>query len=75
MNLRPPLSLTAGRLARGATALKQSPRHHPSREKLTLLLAFTACALAAALRAELKLPAIIGDHMVLQQKQANPIWG
>ncbi|NOT95698.1 MAG: sialate O-acetylesterase [Nitrospira sp.] len=27
------------------------------------------------LRAELKLPAIIGDHMVLQQKQTNPIWG
>ena len=25
--------------------------------------------------AELKLPAIIGDHMVLQQNQANPIWG
>ncbi len=24
---------------------------------------------------ELKVPAIIGDHMVLQQKQANPIWG
>ena len=26
-------------------------------------------------RAELKLPSIIGDHMVLQQKQSNPIWG
>lgn len=34
-----------------------------------------ALALPAALRAELKLPAIIGDHMVLQQKQTNPIWG
>jgi sialate O-acetylesterase len=32
-------------------------------------------ALAPALRAELKLPAIIGDGMVLQQQQANPIWG
>ncbi len=32
-------------------------------------------ALPAFLRAELKIPAIIGDHMVLQQKQANPIWG
>ncbi len=31
--------------------------------------------LLPALRAELKLPAIIGDHMVLQQQQANPIWG
>jgi sialate O-acetylesterase len=26
-------------------------------------------------RAELKLPAIFGDHMVLQQKQSNPVWG
>ncbi len=25
--------------------------------------------------AELRLPAIIGDIMVLQQKQSNPIWG
>jgi sialate O-acetylesterase len=33
-------------------------------------LAFTAFA-----HAELKLPAIIGDNMVLQQKQENPIWG
>jgi sialate O-acetylesterase len=32
-------------------------------------------ALAPALHAELKLPAILGDHMVLQQKQSNPIWG
>lgn len=30
---------------------------------------------ATALHAELRLPAIIGDNMVLQQKQANPIWG
>ena len=42
-------------------------------KKFRLLLAALACALVA--RAELKLPAIIGDHMVLQQKQANPIWG
>ena len=34
-----------------------------------------AIALTSVVRAELKLPAIIGDHMVLQQKQANPIWG
>lgn len=32
-------------------------------------------ALIPAARAELKLPAIISDHMVLQQKQSNPIWG
>ncbi|MFZ2280307.1 MAG: sialate O-acetylesterase [Prosthecobacter sp.] len=31
--------------------------------------------LAVTARAELKLPAIIGDNMVLQQKQANPVWG
>lgn len=31
--------------------------------------------LASPTRAELKLPAIIGDHMVLQQHQTNPIWG
>ncbi len=27
------------------------------------------------LSAQLHLPAIFGDHMVLQQKQANPVWG
>jgi sialate O-acetylesterase len=32
-------------------------------------------ALLSAARAEIKLPAIVGDNMVLQQKQANPIWG
>ncbi|TCO84397.1 sialate O-acetylesterase [Chthoniobacter flavus] len=31
--------------------------------------------LVTSARAELKLPAIISDHMVLQQKQTNPIWG
>ncbi len=39
---------------------------------LALALTFVC---AAAARAELKLPAIISDHMVLQQKQANPVWG
>jgi sialate O-acetylesterase len=38
---------------------------------LTSLLA----ALSFTAQAELKLPAIIGDNMVLQQKQTNPIWG
>jgi sialate O-acetylesterase len=40
-------------------------------------LRFTAVILACTLtaRAEIKLPAIISDHMVLQQKQSNPIWG
>ena len=40
-----------------------------------LLWLVLTLALSPALRAELKLPAIIGDHMVLQQKQANAIWG
>src|SRR6266853_4083598 len=40
-----------------------------------LLLLALALAAASPLRAELKLPAIISDHMVLQQKQSNPIWG
>lgn len=38
---------------------------------LTSLLA----SLAFLAQAEIKLPAIIGDNMVLQQKLANPIWG
>ena len=43
--------------------------------KLRTLLLLALALAPALLRAELKLPAIIGDHMVLQQKQANPIWG
>jgi len=35
-----------------------------------LMLAFVSGA-----HAEVKLPALISDHMVLQQKQSNPIWG
>jgi sialate O-acetylesterase len=42
--------------------------------KITSILLCTLLSAAVA-RAELKLPAIIGDHMVLQQKQSNPIWG
>ncbi len=38
-----------------------------------LPLLFLSTALSAY--AELRLPAIIGDNMVLQQKQTNPIWG
>jgi sialate O-acetylesterase len=41
-------------------------------KRLTLILAL---ALAPFARAEIKLPAIFGDHMVLQQKQTNPVWG
>ena len=38
------------------------------------LLAFSLCWVPV-LRAELKLPEIFTDHMVLQQAQADPIWG
>ncbi|MEO0413891.1 MAG: sialate O-acetylesterase [Verrucomicrobiota bacterium] len=32
-------------------------------------------AMAVSLQAEIKLPSIIGDNMVLQRDQENPIWG
>ena len=38
-------------------------------------LLLVCLAFAPQLRAQLKLPAIISDHMVLQQNQADPIWG
>jgi sialate O-acetylesterase len=42
----------------------------------TLLVSFTFAALAALpLRAEVKLPAVISDHMVLQSGEAATIWG
>jgi sialate O-acetylesterase len=38
--------------------------------------AFLFLALAGSFAtADIKLPAIFGDHMVLQQGQANPVWG
>src|SRR5580765_6952167 len=40
-----------------------------------LLTTLISLLLASSLHAELKLPAIISDHMVLQQNLANPIWG
>ena len=43
-------------------------------KKLHSLVAIVS-VFTSLLHAELKLPAIIGDHMVLQQRQANPIWG
>jgi sialate O-acetylesterase len=40
-----------------------------------LLICALTGGLSLAAQAELKLPAIIGDNMVLQQKHANPLWG
>ncbi|MFV1965381.1 MAG: sialate O-acetylesterase [Pirellulaceae bacterium] len=42
----------------------------------TYLVVGGAClCLCAAARADVKLASIFGDHMVLQQGQANPVWG
>ncbi|HSJ01927.1 MAG TPA: family 16 glycoside hydrolase [Verrucomicrobium sp.] len=43
--------------------------------KRTLHLLCATLAVSTAGFAELKLPAIIGDNMVLQQKQSDPVWG
>ncbi len=43
--------------------------------KKSAFLAAVWLLLALAARAELKMPAVFGDYMVLQQKQANPVWG
>ncbi|ADE53488.1 sialate O-acetylesterase [Coraliomargarita akajimensis] len=40
-----------------------------------LLMTLTALFCGLGLHAELVLPNIFSDHMVLQQKQANPVWG
>ena len=41
----------------------------------SIALVSLLASLALSAQAETKLPAIIGDNMVLQQKQTNPIWG
>ena len=41
----------------------------------TLTLALAAALVAGTTQAELSLPAIFSDNMVLQQNLANPIWG
>src|SRR5579863_6376834 len=37
--------------------------------------AFLVLCVAGAARADVKLPNIFGDHMVLEQKQKNKVWG
>jgi sialate O-acetylesterase len=63
--------MTNGEKTGGMQALYRPFHTHM---KQTLLLALGFC-LPLSLQAELKLPVIIGDNMVLQQKQADPIWG
>jgi sialate O-acetylesterase len=43
--------------------------------RLGLTLAVTVLSLDFSARADLKLPAIFGDNMVLQQQQSVPVWG
>jgi sialate O-acetylesterase len=43
--------------------------------KSTLLIVSLAFASAFVARADVKLPAVIGSHMVLQRDQSCPIWG
>src|SRR5262245_25631838 len=45
---------------------------HP---KFALALLLGLSSMAGIAHAKLKVPAIISDHMVLQQNLANPIWG
>ncbi len=47
------------------------PKRRMSRPTLIL----TVSALAVSARADVHLPAIFSDHMVLQQKLENPVWG
>lgn len=46
------------------------------KSKLNILFFFAgSLCLSPLLTAEITLPSIFGDHMVLQQKQSNPVWG
>ncbi len=51
-------------------------RVHPAAMKSPLLLtAVVACALAPLADAKIKLPALVGDHMVLQRGESANVWG
>ena len=45
------------------------------RSRTAALAGALLLCLGAALQADVRVPAIIGDHMVLQRDQANAIWG
>ncbi|NMA40560.1 MAG: sialate O-acetylesterase, partial [Lentisphaerae bacterium] len=47
----------------------------PSRKHLFLALSLAAAVFGLNLRAEVKLPAVFADHMVLQREQPIPVWG
>ncbi|MCX6894728.1 MAG: sialate O-acetylesterase [Verrucomicrobia bacterium] len=50
-------------------------RIHRLRRQFVLLAAIVTTALAFGAQAELRLPAVFSDHMVLQQGKALPVWG
>src|ERR1041384_159104 len=45
------------------------------KKRITFLIASLVFASILAARAEVRLPAVLGSHMVLQRDQACPIWG
>lgn len=47
----------------------------PARALAGLLGLAASLSLAAPASADVRLPAVFGDHMVLQQKQADKVWG
>ncbi|MDB5334168.1 MAG: Sialic acid-specific 9-O-acetylesterase [Phycisphaerales bacterium] len=49
----------------------------PSARRTLAIAALSACPLLSAqlAQANVKLPAVLADHMVLQQQQAVPVWG
>jgi sialate O-acetylesterase len=66
--------MTKHPLKRSTCAHITSDRYssHPEKFHLLALILFLVVPM---LHAELKLPAIIGNQMVLQQNLSNPIWG
>jgi len=81
--IRASKTLDASWLAAGVAgpcvgALRKPERYFPRLETRLLRLGVAwlcLCWLIPLARAELKLPAVIADHMVLQQQMSNPIWG
>lgn len=55
--------------------IEKLPSLSPAMKRYLPIFLTLSLLIPNLLLAELKIPAIIADHMVLQQKQANPIWG
>jgi hypothetical protein len=48
---------------------------HLSHRTIRALSLATVVAISASARADVKLPTLFSDHMVLQQENADPVWG